>query len=59
MKVYVVCRDMGKLEQDIELCKAFYTQSAAQYYADTKESQLTSQQSYIFYFMEEIELEEK
>ena len=49
--IYVVCRDMGKLEQDIELCRAFYSESEAKGYADTKDLQLSSQESHIFYFV--------
>ena len=58
MKIYVVIRDVGKQEQDLELCKAFYDYVHAQDYADRKDSQLTSVQSHIFYSVEEIELVE-
>ena len=59
MKIFVVIRDVGKEESDVELCKAFYTYPQAQDYADCKEQQLTSVQSHIFYSVEEIDLVEE
>jgi hypothetical protein len=59
MKIFVVICDVGKEESDIVLCKAFYTYPQAQGYVDRRERKLTSDESHIFYGVEEIELDEE
>ena len=57
-KIFVVCVDRGRDESDVSLIKAFTNQSDAEQHKDKLEMNLTSQQSHVFYFIEEIELVE-
>jgi hypothetical protein len=59
MKIFVVIRDIGKEESDVELVKAFVSHGRASGFMDTQEEKLTSAQTNVFYSIEEIELVEE
>lgn len=59
MKIFVVIRDVGKQEQDLELVKAFTDYGRASEFMDKQEQKLTSVQHHIFYSIEDIDLVEE